>query len=256
MYRRLISLFILLFAPIFLQAQGRILHAHNDYEHPRPLLDALQHGFTSVEVDIHLLDGVLAVAHDTPRPPFRTLEELYLEPLRSLFQENKGHILPENKGVLYLLIDIKTEAKNTWEALYMVLQSYADIITLDSKAGGIWPIISGSRAIKEITEHQPKLASLDGRPAQLGIGLDDQQMPWISENYVRVIGSLNRELPSPDEQEKIKTLAELVHREGKKLRLWFTPESEEVWELLIALGVDILNTDELSRMQGFMEREH
>ncbi|MEU9588105.1 hypothetical protein AB0D70_32420, partial [Streptomyces werraensis] len=32
-------------------------HAHNDYEHDRPLLDALDHGFTSVEADIYLVDG-------------------------------------------------------------------------------------------------------------------------------------------------------------------------------------------------------
>ena len=31
-------------------------HAHNDYEHPRPLLDALSHGFCSVEADVHLVD--------------------------------------------------------------------------------------------------------------------------------------------------------------------------------------------------------
>lgn len=34
-------------------------HAHNDYEHARPLLDALDHGFTSVEADVWLVDGEL-----------------------------------------------------------------------------------------------------------------------------------------------------------------------------------------------------
>ena len=34
-------------------------HAHNDYLHERPLLDALDHGFTSVEADIFLVDGKL-----------------------------------------------------------------------------------------------------------------------------------------------------------------------------------------------------
>ena len=27
-------------------------HAHNDYEHARPLLDALDHGFCGVEADV------------------------------------------------------------------------------------------------------------------------------------------------------------------------------------------------------------
>ena len=35
----------------------RQAHAHNDYEHPRPLLDALDHGFCSVEADVFLTDG-------------------------------------------------------------------------------------------------------------------------------------------------------------------------------------------------------
>ena len=38
-------------------------HAHNDYEHERPLLDALDHGFCSVEADIVLSEGELLVAH-------------------------------------------------------------------------------------------------------------------------------------------------------------------------------------------------
>src|SRR6185436_16418009 len=56
-------------------------HAHNDYLHTRPLLDALDHGFTSVEVDIFLVDGELLVAHTAREiKPDRTLEKLYLEP--------------------------------------------------------------------------------------------------------------------------------------------------------------------------------
>ena len=40
-------------------------HAHNDYEHDRPLRDALDPGFTSVEADVWLVDGKLLVAHDS-----------------------------------------------------------------------------------------------------------------------------------------------------------------------------------------------
>src|ERR1019366_2575676 len=39
-------------------------HAHNDYEHSRPLWDALDQGFCSVEADIYLVNGQLLVAHD------------------------------------------------------------------------------------------------------------------------------------------------------------------------------------------------
>lgn len=39
-------------------------HAHNDYEHPRPLLDALDHRFGSVEADVFLVGDQLLVGHD------------------------------------------------------------------------------------------------------------------------------------------------------------------------------------------------
>src|SRR5262245_7590292 len=71
------------------------LHAHNDYEHARPLLDALDHGFCSIEADIFLVDGQLLVAHDQSKlNPERTLEKLYLEPLRQRVTRNGGRVYP------------------------------------------------------------------------------------------------------------------------------------------------------------------
>ncbi|MFM7555618.1 MAG: hypothetical protein ACKPAH_10035, partial [Verrucomicrobiota bacterium] len=32
-------------------------HSHNDYEQKRPLLEALDHGFCSVEADVYLVEG-------------------------------------------------------------------------------------------------------------------------------------------------------------------------------------------------------
>jgi hypothetical protein len=70
-------------------------HAHNDYEHQRPLLDALDHGFTGVEADIWLVNGKLLVAHEEAHiETERTLEALYLEPLRKRVSENGGRVYP------------------------------------------------------------------------------------------------------------------------------------------------------------------
>ena len=88
-------------------------HAHNDYEHDRPLFDALDHGFTSVEADIHLVDGELFVAHDSDEiKPDRTLRSLYLEPLNGRISQNGGRVYP-NGPQFTLFIDIKTEAVAT-----------------------------------------------------------------------------------------------------------------------------------------------
>lgn len=39
--------------------------AHNDYARERPLYDALEHGFTAIEVDVFLEEGQLLVGHGT-----------------------------------------------------------------------------------------------------------------------------------------------------------------------------------------------
>ena len=64
-------------------------HAHNDYEHGYPLFDALSDGFCSVEADVYLVDGRLLVAHDIEDVrQDRSLEELYLEPLKGRIGKN------------------------------------------------------------------------------------------------------------------------------------------------------------------------
>ena len=55
-------------------------HAHNDYEHARPLLDALDHGFCSVEADIYFVDGQLLVAHERSAvQPARNVAQVLLD---------------------------------------------------------------------------------------------------------------------------------------------------------------------------------
>src|SRR4051794_7241519 len=71
-------------------------HAHNDYAHPRPLFDALDQGFTSVEADVFPVDGELLVGHNRrDLKPDRTLETLYLAPLADRVEKNSGHVFPQ-----------------------------------------------------------------------------------------------------------------------------------------------------------------
>src|SRR5688572_24752148 len=70
-------------------------HSHNDYFRKRPLLDALDHGICSVEADIYLVDGALLLGHDLKDvKPERTLQALYLDPLRERARANGGRVFP------------------------------------------------------------------------------------------------------------------------------------------------------------------
>ena len=104
-------------------------HAHNDYYHSRPLLDALSHGFCSVEADIFLVEDQLLVGHyATELRKERTLESLYLEPLRKRTIENRGRVYRDGPPFT-LLIDIKSSGPETYAVLRQQLASYRDILT-------------------------------------------------------------------------------------------------------------------------------
>jgi hypothetical protein len=104
------------------------VHAHNDYEHKRPLFDALDHGFCSVEADIYLVDGQLLVAHERSQvKPERTLQALYLDPLRERVKKNGGRVYPNGPEVT-LLIDLKSGWTEIYPVLRRVLKDYADML--------------------------------------------------------------------------------------------------------------------------------
>jgi hypothetical protein len=240
-------------------------HAHNDYEHPRPLLDALAQGFGSVEADIWLIDGQLFVAHDRPDVrPERTLENLYLRPLQERAGRHGGRIYP-NGPSLTLLVDVKSDATNTYRALRQVLAKYRPMLTVFHRetqriaTNAVTVIISGNRARALMASEPERLAAYDGRLADLeGAGLEavsPQFMPLISDNWrqhFRWTGRPEAGPLPPAELEKLRSIVAQVHRSGARLRFWGMPDSPLVWQTLDEAGVDLINTDQLEALAKFL----
>jgi len=254
----------LLFAfllPTFLTAQVTPLpnaHAHNDYEHERPLLDALAQGFTSIEVDVHLVDGELYVSHDAPEvlDDKQTLENLYLKPLAEQVERNNGTVYPNYEGDFYLMIDVKTAAVPTLDAILESLKDYESILTstqgklITRRAVRIF--ISGSRDKERILEANPAWVALDGRPDDLGKGYPATVVPIISDRYWNHLKWRGEGRMPKAERKHLKKLVKRTHAEGKKLRLWASPENPKVWKALRKAGVDFINTDELIAVRKFL----
>lgn len=235
-------------------------HAHNDYEHKRPLLDALDCGFTSVEADIWLVKGQLLVAH-TPLQwdTKRTLEALYLDPLRDRAKVNGGKVYKAG-GTFYLMIDVKTDAKETYAALAKVLEKYADILTVTrddkTETKAVTVVISGNRDPKALAEQKVRYAALDGRPADLDGDTPAHLVPWVSESWKVLFKWDGTGAIPDDERKRLRDLVARAHKQGRKVRFWATPEKPEVWKELLAADVDFLNTDKLKELEKFLrERE-
>jgi hypothetical protein len=234
-------------------------HAHNDYLHPRPLLDALAHGFCSVEADVHLVDGALLVAHSQKEiTPGRTLVGLYLDPLRARVRANGGRVY-RNGPALTLLVDVKTEAVATYLVLHELLGRYADLLTTYRggvvQPGAVTVIVSGNRAPAQMEAQPVRYAAVDGRPSDLDTSPSAVLMPLISADWNRVFAwRWEAAMPEP-ERARLGELVARAHAQGRRIRFWNTPDRPDVWRLLRAAGVDLINTDDLPGLRAFLAGE-
>jgi hypothetical protein len=240
-------------------------HAHNDYEHERPLYDALDHGFTSVEADIWPVGGELLVAHDAEDlRPERTLRSLYLDPLARRVRDNHGKVYRGQRVEFQLLVDIKADGELSYLLLDDLLREYPDLFTRYDdgrvRRGPVTVVISGDRPRELMAAQRHRLAFYDGRivdQSDLGPGDDARLTPLVSDNWTRLF-SWTGDGPMPAaERARMRQIIGTAHRAGQRVRFWATPDvpgpqREAVWRELIAAGVDHINTDDLSGLESFL----
>jgi len=225
-------------------------HAHNDYEHTRPLFDALSNGFASVEADVYLIRGKLLVSHSTPGPNTLTLEELYLRPLDSLIRLHGGRVYSDYKGPFWLMIDCKT-ATGTYEAIREAVRKYPELLG-ENNDGPVKIFLSGNRPLELMVRDGFIGLGIDGRPDDAGKGYDATLMPVISDHFGNWSSWKGKSPATENDLKQIRELARRVHLEGKKLRLWAIPDRQEAWKALMEAGVDMINTDHLKELNAYL----
>ena len=230
--------------------------AHNDYWHEHPLLDALNNGFTHIEADVYLRHGTLVVAHFLPALTKKgTLEQLYLAPLADSIKQSSKLICAGYP--ITLMIDIKSEAESTYEALQILLQKYKPLLT--SYQNGVVTqrqitiVLSGHKPYKLMASQQYRLAFIDE-------DLRRVKRDTISNSVYRMASCRYSHFLSWDghgeipagQRERLRSYVKAAHLYGQEVRLWASPENKVVWKELLNCGVDLINTDQLVMLRTFL----
>jgi len=244
---------ILLMLPIRLLAQAPTTytakgHSHNDYAGLQPFTNAYSHGFGSIEADVFLVRDTLWVGHvpgDVEQR--RSLEDLYLRPLADHVQANKGHAYPDHKQKLQLMIDIKTEAIPTLEALIREIGRHPEL----TRSTGLTWTISGNRPPDSTYDRYPDLIRFDGDITRPYADAPLRRIPMMSADFIRLVDWHGKAPLDPSNQEKLHSLIEQAHRQGKKVRFWNAPDDPPSWAILLSLGVDYINTDKVAEFAGY-----
>jgi hypothetical protein len=231
-------------------------HAHNDYAHARPLLDALDHGFCSVEADIHLVDGQILVAHDREQTkPDRTLQALYLDPLRERVRKNGGRVIP-NGPEQTLLIDLKSDWRTLYPALRAVVTNYADMLTTfrDGKkqTNAVLLLLTGNHSPDMFASEAVRYAALDGELNDLDSDASPNLVPWISTPWGKTFKWRGEGTIPAEELARLKEMVTKAHQRGRRIRFWGAPDKPVFWSTMRTAGVDLINTDNLSGLETFL----
>lgn len=231
-----------------------LAHSHNDYEQKRPLLDALDRGFCSVEVDVHARGSELLVGHTGgDLEPGRTLQKLYLDPLLKRVRANGGRVYPGGPS-LTLLVEAKSDADETWLALQPLLHRYSEMLTSwdhgRMKERAVTVVITGNRNMDLLRKYPLRYAAIDG---DIGDAEEPKDLvPMVSVGWRGNFTWRGQGPMDAVERNRMERMIARAHKGGKRIRFWGAPDVPAAWEVLHAAGVDLINTDDLDGLARFL----
>ena len=245
-------LYILFTLTCFLSLAQPRIHAHNDYQKPKPLTHALSNRVFSIEADVYLSGNKLLVAHDKNElATAKTLDSLYLQPIIELFRLHKGTISEDSGYAPVLMIDIKENGEAAIAQLINLLSAKRSVFDRTINAKAVQVVISGDRGVSSPRESlwtkwtsYPSYLFFDGRPYEVYDNATLQRVAFISDSYVNYISA-------QDSTSRIEQLVKKVHGMGKLLRLWASPDHPASWKRQQQLGIDIINTDKVAECRNY-----
>jgi alkaline phosphatase len=225
-------------------------HSHNDYEQKIPFYSAYYQHFGSVEADVIVRNDTLFVAHqESDMHGDRTLESLYLDPLASMIRKNNGQLFKDGNQSIQLLIDLKTSSELTMPVLVKALQRYEPIL---APKGPIKVVLSGNTPPPADFEKFPAFVYYDGRPEVQYTAPQLERVGLISQSFYKYTRWNGKGVLIEKDKKAIESVINQVHRQGKKIRFWATPDQINTWKMLMNLGIDFINTDHVEDLGAYL----
>lgn len=249
-------------------------HSHNDYHQADPLSSALRHGIKSVEVDVFPRNDQLLVAHTIfELDSSKTIESLYISPILRLLKR-KGRATSDpritnnedsrpfpttkrsksNEDGLTLMVDFKADAEKSVSLLKDMLAPLRPFLTKVDKHGNLKKgkltiLVSGNRPKAEslVTPEGERFIFIDGRAKDIYSNTDTNLVPMVSIPWrnVQMANWMGRG------EKYMRGMADKAHSQGKQLRIWGAPNTEQLWRQLLQHNVDVLSIDDHAKYVRF-----
>ncbi|SFD20109.1 alkaline phosphatase [Chitinophaga sp. CF118] len=224
-------------------------HAHNDYEHSIPFYTAYYRNFGSIEADVYEKNGQLLVAHEEKDiDSDRSLEKLYLQPLKTIIKKNGGTAYKNSQDTLQLLIDFKTAGIPTIKALVQILNRYPEI----SKNPTVQILISGEQPAPALWSQYPAYIHFDGKRTIQYTPAQAARIPLYSTDIKTFTNWNGKGIIVKAEKDHLQHWIDSVHQAGKKIRIWGTADNANTWKTQMNMGADYIGTDKIEALSDFL----
>ena len=222
-------------------------HAHNDYEHNIPFMQAYNLGFGSIEADVILQNDSLFVGHSAgdiiTKPLF--FERDYIQPLQDALLKQK-----DTTRKVILLIDIKTEALATLNKVIAIIEKYP----LLTKTTAVQFVITGNQPKPSTFGEYPLYIYFDGNINNPEHIKQINRIGIFSDNFRKYsVWNGKGNIPEKEENALI-TVIQKAHALHKKIRFWGCPDNIHTWKTFMDLQVDYINTDHIEKLADFLKK--
>ena len=212
--------------------------------------------------------------------PHRTLQSLYITPILTTLQRlnpaspfappgsQNGIFDTSPSQPLYLFIDLKTSADETYPAVLRALEPLraGDWLTTYSsgslRRNPITVIATGTTQLSDVLAAEPRDVFFDAPLAALNesayAGLTENEAPVASTDFAAVFGQVRRRGLTDGQVDVLRRQLDGAHERGIMARYWNLPgwpigTRNAVWRTLWDEGVDLLNVDDLRGASEFWE---
>ena len=232
------------------QVNPSFKHAHNDYEHPRPLLDALDAKFESVEADVWLDGSDVGVSHNGA--PFKgSLKALYLDPLAERVTANGGSVHGDGKP-FFLWLDLKQGSAALQDLLATQLEGYGFLTRFDdsgvASAGAVTVVLTGDAAGKKalVNRPAPRPFIRDSNDFSASDPPADGKWGYYAVNYYSFMQWDGAGTIPTTQRRQLENLINGAHAAGRRIRLFSNPDTASYWTAAKEAHADFVGTDDLA----------
>ncbi|KAK6544495.1 Altered inheritance of mitochondria protein 6 [Orbilia ellipsospora] len=257
------------------------IHSHNDYWQKVPLYLGISVGAVSTEADVYARDGDLLVAHEeTAISPNRTFRSLYVNPIVDLLERQNPTTKYANNtrcGVfdelcsqtLYLWVDLKTGAEETWPLVAAQLEPLRKrnwLTKWDGETiipGPVTVIGTGNSNWDVLIVNQTRPRDYFVDAPLLSFGTDSEKKhpdgtplydhtssPFATTSLMEAVGNIKGAGLSSEQLQKVEGWVQTAKDRGIQVRFWETPnwstkKRHNVWRQLMDIPVGLLGADDL-----------